>query len=107
MLSMVSLSAGGCSQHAKCGLEELPHVRSQGQKPGGPHARRAAAKRSYPMSEVKGSSLECQAVTAQEWLRGATPCPRPGVVAGRSNPMPEARGGGREEQPQVQAVVVG
>ena len=38
------------------------------------------------MSEVKGSSLECQAVTAQEWLRGATPCPRPGVVAGRSNP---------------------
>ncbi|KAM7230515.1 hypothetical protein CapIbe_018005, partial [Capra ibex] len=55
------------------GGEELPHVRGQGQKPGGPHARRAAAKRSYPMSEVGGSGLECQAVTVQEQPRGATP----------------------------------
>ena len=36
------------------GREELPHVRGQGQKPGGPHARGAAAKRSYPASEVRG-----------------------------------------------------
>ena len=37
------------------------------------------------MSEVKGSGLECQAVTVQERWRGATPHPRPGVAAGRSN----------------------
>ena len=36
------------------GREELPHVRGQGQKQGGPHARRAAAKRSYPTSKVRG-----------------------------------------------------
>ena len=33
------------------------------------------------------------------------PRPRPGVVAGRSNPMPEARGGGWEDQPHVQGAV--
>ena len=33
------------------------------------------------MSEVKGSSQECQAVTAQEWPRGATLHLRSGVVA--------------------------
>ena len=67
------VSAGGCDDwHTKRGREELPHVRGQGQKPGGPHARRAAAKRSYPTSEVRGSGRECQAATAQEGLRGAT-----------------------------------
>ena len=43
---------------AKRGREEPPYVRGQGQKPGGPHARRAAAKRSYPTSEVRGSGRE-------------------------------------------------
>ena len=37
----------------KRGREELPNVRGQGQKPGGPHARGAAAKRSYPTSHAK------------------------------------------------------
>ena len=37
------------------GQEELPHVQGQGQKLGGPHVLRAAAKRSYPTSEVRGS----------------------------------------------------
>ena len=45
------------------------------------------AKRSYPTSEVRGRGRECQAATPQEWLKGATPCPRPGAVAERSNPM--------------------
>ena len=58
--------------------EEPPHIRGQGQKPGGPHAQRAAAKRSYPTSEVRGSGREYQTATAQEWPRGATPCPRSG-----------------------------
>ena len=42
----------------KRGREELPHVRDQGQKPGGPHARWAVARRSYPMPEVRGSGRE-------------------------------------------------
>ena len=105
-----------CNPRAKCrrlrkrGREELPHVRGQGQKPGGPHTRRAAAKRSYPTSKVRGSCRECQTATAQErreelrrvgdqggrprgdtqrprsgaTTRGVTPCPRSGV-GGRSN----------------------
>ena len=98
----------------KRGREEPPHVRGQGQKPGGPHARRVAAKRSYPTSEVRGSGRECQAVKAQEQLRGAVPHlrsggrlrgatllprseaamrgvtqhPRSGAAAGRSCPTP-------------------
>ena len=59
---LVMDSAGGCDWRTKHGWEELPHVRGQGQKPGGPHAQRAATKRSYPL-------------------------PRPGAVAGRNNPM--------------------
>ena len=93
--------------------EELPHIRGQGQKLGGPHARRVAAKRSYPTSEVRGSGRECLAVTAQEQPRGATqvrgqgwrlgratPRPRLGAAAERSYPVSEARGGGWEELPK-------
>ena len=62
------------------------------------------------MSEVRGRSRECQAATAQERPRGATPRPRPetaprGAVAERSHPTPEARGGGREDQPHIQGAV--
>ena len=65
--------------------EELPHVQGQGwrprgatpcprpgRQPGGTHAQRAVAKRSYPTSEVRGSGRECQAATAQKRPRGAT-----------------------------------
>ena len=105
-----ALSAGGCSP------EELPHIRGEGQKPGGPHAQRVVAKRSYPTSEVRGSGRECQAATAQKRPRGATPRQssgavtrgvtlslRSGVVAGRSYPMSEARDSGREELPTSEA----
>ena len=54
--------------------------------------------KTYPTPGVRGSGLECQAAAAQEWLRQATSCPRPGVVA-------EPRGGVQEEQPHVQGVV--
>ena len=84
----------------KRGREELPHVRGQGQKPEGPHARRAAAKRSYPTSELRGSGRECQTATAQEGPRGATGRPRSGGAAERRYPASEVRGGGREELPQ-------
>ena len=72
-----ALSAGGCSP------EELPHIRGEGQKPGGPHAQRVVAKRSYPTSEVRGGSREKLPHT----------------------PTPEARGGNWEEQPHVQGAV--
>ena len=109
-----ALTAGGCYWRAKHGREEPPQVWGQGQKSGGPHARRAEAKRSYPTSEVRGSGWEYQTGMAQEWPRGATlrlrsggqlrgdnqrprsgamtrgvtPRPRSGAVAGRSYPMP-------------------
>ena len=59
----------------KRGQEELPHVQGQGQKPGGPYAQRAAAKRSYPMSEVWGGSREeLPHIRGQGWRPGgATP----------------------------------
>ena len=94
---------GGCNRRTQCSLEELPHVRGQGQKPGGTHAQGEAAKRSYPTSQVRGSGQECQAATAQEWLRGATPHPRSGVVAGRSYSTSKARDNGREELPMSEA----
>ena len=62
------------------GREELPQFQSQEQKPGGPHARGAVAKRSYPTSEVRGNGQEWQAATAQ-------------VTAERSYPTSEVRGG--------------
>ena len=58
------------------------------------------AAESYPTSEVRGSGLECQAVTAQEWPRGATVHPRSGAAAKRSYPASEVRGNGGEEIPR-------
>ena len=102
-----------CTEH---GQEELPHIRGQGQKLGGPHARGAAAKRSYPTSEVRGSSQECQAAMTQECPKGATPCLRSGAAAERSYPLSDVGAvaesarwqqcrNGLEEQPHVQGAV--
>ena len=74
------------------------------------------------MSEVRGSGRECQAGTAQERPKGATPRLRSGEVAGRSylasevlrggggkakrsHPAPETRGGGQEEPYNIQGAV--
>ena len=51
----------------------------------------SAAERSYPTSKVRGSSLECQAVTAQERPRGATLGSRSGAAAGRRQPRSKVR----------------
>ena len=67
--------------------------------------RRSVAKRSYALPKVRGGDRECQAATAQEQPRGASPCPRSGVAAKRGYRMPEVREGGPGEQPQVQGVV--
>ena len=110
-----ALSAGSHDRRAKRGRKELPHVRGQGQKPGGPDARRPVAKRSYPTSKVRDSGRECQAATAQERPRRATPSLRSGEggpersypaseVRGsdeRSYPASQVRGGGQEELPHA------
>ena len=96
----------GCDQCTKRRwLQPAQLSAAERPKPGGPHTGRAAAKRSYPTSEVRGSGRECQAATVQEQTRGATPRPRPRVVSGRSNPTPEARGSGQEKQPHIQGAV--
>ena len=91
-----ALSTGGC-KWKRC-REELPHVRGQGQKLGGPHVRRTMAKRSYHTPEVRGSGRKCQAATAQEWLRGAALRLRSGA-AGRRHPVSEVRGGDPRSHP--------
>ena len=58
-----------------------------------------SAAESYPTSEVRDSSPECQAAMAQERLGGDTPCQRSRAVTLRSHPEPEARGGSWEEPP--------
>ena len=57
------------------------------------------------MSKVRGSGQECQAATAQERLRGATPRPRLGAAAEKSYPTSEARGRSQQEQPHLQGAV--
>ena len=83
----------------KCVREELPHVWGQGQKPGGPHARGAVAKRGYPTSEDGAAATSArlgQHRSSQEELPhawgqgqrpgGATPHPRIGGCAGTGGP---------------------
>ena len=59
------------------------------------------AREELPTPKVRGGNREHQAAMAQEWPREATPLPRSGVVAERSYPMPEVRGGGRKELPHA------
>ena len=84
------------------GQEELPHVRGQGQRlrvpdcDGAGTAERSyptsevggAAERRYPASEVTGGRREELPHARGQGQRpgGATPRPRPGAVAGRTNP---------------------
>ena len=67
------------------GREELPHVRGQGQKPGGLHAGGAAAERSYAATEDRGGGRDCQAATAQEQGRRLGETLRVPWTARRSN----------------------
>ena len=85
-------------------------VRGQGRQPGGtiPRPRTgAAAERSYPTSEVRGSGREeLPHVRGQrQQPGGATPRPRSGAAAKRSYSTPEARGSGCVDQPHIQGAV--
>ena len=65
---------------------------------------RSVAKRSYPLPKVRGGDRECQAASAQERPRGATPHPRSRAATKRNYSTSEVRGGGQEELPHVQGV---
>ena len=76
------------------------------ERPGGatPRPRSGAtAKRSYPASEVSGGREETPRVRGQGWPGEATSCLRPGVVTLRSHPEPKARGSSWEEPPTPEA----
>ena len=105
-----ALSTGSC-EWKRC-QEELPHVRGQGQKPGGPkpegrwprgvtpRLRSGAAAESARLRRHRNGREELPCVRGKGLQpRGATPCPRPGAVAERSHPAREARGGSQKEQP--------
>ena len=85
MTEVLAITRGGCDQRTK-------------------RRRLRAAERSYPTSEVRGSTERCYP-TPPSLRPGAAggrsyhspPRPRPGAAAGRRNPMPEARGSSRED----------
>ena len=85
---------GGCDWHTKCGRQELPHVRGQGQWPRVPGCDGAGmAKKSYPSPRSEAEAGRSYPTATHL---------RPGVVDGRSYPTPEVRGGGQEDQPHAQ-----
>ena len=68
------------------GREELPNIQGRG---------------SYPVPEFRSGSQECQAATAQEQPRVATPRPGSGAVAESSYPTSSSQ----EELPHAQGTV--
>ena len=85
-------------------LEELPHVRGQGQWPRVPGCDgKGTAEGSYPASEVSGGREELPHVQRQGQPREATWRLRPGAVTLRSHPEPKARAGSWEEPPTPEA----
>ena len=73
---------------------------------------RGRNKRSYPASEVRGGGWEeiPHAPSPRPGVLGGRSypmplSPRPRVAVGRSNCMTKARGGGQEDQPHVQGAV--
>ena len=88
-LKSLSMKVRAAAMAHKRDREELPHVQGQGQRLRVPGCNGAGtAKRSYPMSEVRGcSGEELPHVRGQgQWPRRATRCPRSGAAAGRSYP---------------------
>ena len=73
---------------------------------------RGSDERIYPTSEVRSGGREeiPHAPSLKPGVAGWRSYPttlslRPGTAGGRSYPMPEARGGGQEDQPHVQEAV--
>ena len=85
------------------GQEELPHIQGQGQRPKVPDCNSAGmAERSYPASEVRGSSQEELPHAPKPEARGSgleeQPTPEARGSNERSYPASKARGSGGEEQ---------
>ena len=68
-----------------------------------------STKKSYSTSKVRGSDErnypDSEVGTVAGRSYSMPPSPRPRAAAGRSNPTPEIRGGGQEDQPHVQGAV--
>ena len=64
---------------------------------------RAAARRSYPVAEASGGQEETPRIRDQGPPGEATSHPRPGAVTLSSHPEHEARGGSWEEPPTPEA----
>ena len=71
------------------GQEEPPHVEVSGSQEETPHVRGQG-----------GGREELPSIRGQWRPAGDTPCPRSGPVTLRSHPEPQARAGGKEEQPE-------
>ena len=101
-----ALSAGGCN--TKHSWKELPYVRGEGQKPGRPHAQRATARRSHPTSEAVMAQEWLKRVTPLLRSGAAAGRSYPATEARGSGweEPPRVRGrGGREEPPHIQGEV--
>ena len=97
---MAHLSVGGCDMaHLSAGGCDMAHLSAAERSYPCPRSG-AAAEKSYPTSEVSGGWEKTPRVRGQGRPGEATLPLRPGLVALRSHPALEARGGGWEEQPE-------
>ena len=64
---------------------------------------RGSSREELPLAQGQGHREEPPPVPGEGRRPGrATPHPRPGAAAWRSNCMPETRDGGQEDQPHIQ-----
>ena len=94
-----------CTKRGKHSREELPHVRGQGQKQGRTPCPKGGGQEELPHIRGQGQRLRVPGCNGAGTAEKSYSSPRSGVVAWRSYPTPEARNGGREDQPHVQGVV--
>ena len=103
-LSAAQRSYPTCEVRGRSQEDPIPN----GQQPRGftPCPRSGAAAESARLQWRRNGREELPCVPGQgRWLKGATPRPKPEAVAGRSHTAPEARAGGREEQPNIQGLL--
>ena len=90
-----ALSAGGCSP------EELPHIRVQGQKSGGPPCPKNGGQEELPHVQDQGQRLRVPGCDSAGTAEKSYPASKVRGGDERSYPASEVRGGGREELPHA------
>ena len=90
------LSMGGCNRRTSVWPRVATPCPRSGAEPGRTQCVKGSGQEELPMSEVRGSSWECQAATAQE-RREELPKSRSRAAAERSYPTSEIKGSGWEE----------